>query len=158
MSELDVRFIWIGLSAEDAYADRCYADVAQHNLGDIFKFLPSRRGVDPEISASDIFALPSREDPFPLVNVSALALGVPVVAFDGAGGAPEVLLPGAGLVVPNEDADAFAEAIIQLAKDPRLRSEMGKVGQQRYWSELRVEKAVSRIIELARCASPSALA
>ena len=42
-------------------------------------------------AAADVFVLPSREDPYPSVVLEALAAGLPCVAFDDAGGIPDLL-------------------------------------------------------------------
>ena len=63
--------------------------------------------------AADLLALTSREDPCPLVNMEAMESGLPVVAFDGAGGAPEVL-GDAGVCVPYLDVAAMAAAVREL--------------------------------------------
>ena len=54
----------------------------------------------------------------------------PVVSFD-IHGAKEVVLDGeTGFLIPARDAGRLAEAIIELADQPRLRAAMGKRGQQ----------------------------
>ena len=144
----DIRFAWIGHGETDTYAQACHAQVAELGLGDRFRFLPPRVGVDAEISGADIFALPSREDPFPLVNVSALALGVPVIAFDGSGGAPEVVAPDAGLTVPFNDLGAFAAAVTRLAGAPEERARLGQGGIARYRRDLTIRSTVNQLTAL----------
>ncbi|QHO78849.1 lipopolysaccharide biosynthesis protein [Bradyrhizobium sp. CCBAU 051011] len=63
-------------------------------------------------SASDVYALTSREDPFPTVALEALSVGVPVVAFQDSGGIPGFLLKeNVGRVVPYCDVPAMAQAV-----------------------------------------------
>jgi glycosyltransferase involved in cell wall biosynthesis len=147
-ASIDIRFAWIGHEETDAYAMACASRVADLGLSDIFRFLPPRRGVDREIAGADMFALPSREDPFPLVNVSALALGTAVIAFAGSGGAPEVVAPDAGLVVPMADIAAFASAVLRLANSQEERTRMGEGGVSRYRRELTIESTVEKLFEL----------
>ncbi len=59
-----------------------------------------------------IFALPSEKEGFGLVYAEAMAAGRPCVAAR-AGGAPEVVGPDAGLLVPYGDISAIAQACIQ---------------------------------------------
>ena len=47
-------------------------------------------------AAMDVFALTSREDPFPLVMLEAGGHGLPTVCFAGAGGAEEFAGPAPG--------------------------------------------------------------
>jgi glycosyltransferase involved in cell wall biosynthesis len=53
--------------------------------------------------------------------LDAMALAVPVVAT-AAGGIPELLADGAGVLVPVGDAAALAEATVRIVTDPALRS------------------------------------
>lgn len=43
------------------------------------------------LAAADVFALTSREDPYPSVVLEALAAGLPCVAFEETGGIPDLL-------------------------------------------------------------------
>jgi glycosyltransferase involved in cell wall biosynthesis len=77
-------------------------------------------------AAGDVFAMVSREDPFPLVCLEAAALGKPVLCFAGSGGMPEFIEEDAGFVVPYLDLPAMAERITALAVDIGLRIRLGK--------------------------------
>jgi len=74
--------------------------------------------VTPGLSAASVFALTSREDPFPSVVLEAVSAGVPVVAFDRSGGMPEVIAAHKfGRVVAHGDAIAMAEAIREMLQE-----------------------------------------
>ena len=66
----------------------------------------------------------------PVSLVEAMACGLPAVGTD-AGGTPELLRDGAGIVVPQGDSKALAAAIERLAGDPALRAELGARGRER---------------------------
>ena len=77
---------------------------------------------------ADIFCLPSSShDPFPIAVLDAMASGVPVVAIRS-GGIPEQLAAGGGMIVPRNDATAFADALKYLAENPEARSQLGAQG------------------------------
>lgn len=82
--------------------------------------------------AADVFVCPSVwDDPFPLVNLEAMATGLPVVATR-AGGNPEAIVDGVtGFLVPPADADALAGALRGLLDNPSLRQRMGEEGLRR---------------------------
>ena len=73
-------------------------------------------------SASSVYALTSREDPFPTVALEALSVGVPVVAFEDSGGIPDFLdrRRSVGEVVPYCDAPAMARAVARVAAKAAL--------------------------------------
>ena len=70
----------------------------------------------------DVFCLTSREDPFPLVCLEAGALGVPVVTFENGGMAELAVADGDDdpllAAVPYMDAEAMADEVIALLRDP----------------------------------------
>ena len=70
-------------------------------------------------SGADVFAMTSREDPFPSVVLEALDAGLAVVAFDGGGGMSEIAGAAGLQLVPAFDIDAYFEAIASaLLMDP----------------------------------------
>lgn len=67
-------------------------------------------------------------DPFPTVNLEALALGVPVVGTRQ-GGTPEIVLDGVcGRIIDPADSKQFADALVQLLLDDVVRSRLGDAG------------------------------
>lgn len=84
-----------------------------------------------------LFVCPSVYEPFGIINLEAMACGIPVVA-SAVGGIPEVVVPGkTGMLVPIEpdDPDEFArdlaEAINGLLDSPAKLREMAANARQR---------------------------
>ncbi len=109
-------FVWIG--AGDP-ADMRWArhDVESAGIEDRCLFVGQLPEVGSAFEACDVFALTSREDPFPLVGLEALSRGVPMLCFDGAGGAPEIVEEDAGAIVPYLDIEAMEKALDHLLTD-----------------------------------------
>jgi glycosyltransferase involved in cell wall biosynthesis len=77
------------------------------------------------------FLLPSRFDPWPLALVEASAAGLPVICTDACGSAVEVVRPDYnGLLVPEGDSEALAQALLTLHKRYDVLSAWGKRAQQ----------------------------
>lgn len=72
-----------------------------------------------EMAAADLVVIPSRQEPFGMVALEAMALGKPVVA-SRVGGLPEVL-DGADALLVEPDAPAELAAAIETARE-RLRN------------------------------------
>ena len=74
----------------------------------------------PTMAAADVFVHPARFEPFGIVYIEALALGLPIVATACPGGPVEVLDHGKfGRLVPTDDPGALADAIVEVADDRR---------------------------------------
>ena len=79
--------------------------------------------------AIDVFALLSRDDPYPLACLEVAALEAPVVCFAGAGGMPEFCRDGCGFVAPYLDLEVMAQDIVRLAADPELSQTSGRLAR-----------------------------
>lgn len=77
---------------------------------------------------ADVFAMPSVGEGFGLVFLEAMAFGKPVVAA-ACGGALDLVHDGSnGLLVPERDSVALANALRRLLQDESLRSALGTRG------------------------------
>lgn len=92
-------------------------------------FLGQRTNPYPLLKQADLFVLPSREGPFELVLVEAMALGLPCVVSD-AGGIPEVAGDAAVLFI-SEDTNACANAIVAFLRDASLRAKYAELARER---------------------------
>jgi glycosyltransferase involved in cell wall biosynthesis len=75
------------------------------------------------IADADAFVMSSRQEGLGTSVLEAMALGTPV-ASTGAGGLPEMLGHGAGLVVPPGDSAALADAVARMLGDSTLRANL----------------------------------
>jgi glycosyltransferase involved in cell wall biosynthesis len=85
--------------------------------------------IDAALSSGSIYALPSREEGFPVALMEAMAYGVPTVAFDCAPGIRALVDDDeSGLLVKPGDVPGFAAALMRLIKDRDLRERLGEAG------------------------------
>jgi glycosyltransferase involved in cell wall biosynthesis len=122
----DIRFIWVG-KFNSPEGRRCVAyDIAQSGLVDRVRFVGEVPNPLDYFAAIDVFALTSREDPFPLVCLEAASLGKPLLCFGGAGGMPELVDDAVGFVAPYLDLAAMCAKIIALSESAVLVQELGR--------------------------------
>ncbi len=72
-------------------------------------------------SSSEIFALPSRMEGFPMVLMEAMSQGCACIAFEVGGATNEMLDENSGIIVKDGDIEAFKQALITLIKDKTIR-------------------------------------
>lgn len=146
---LPVYFVWVGAGPGHEIYSLLRSDIDRMNLADrIILIPPTSRALD-YISRFDIMLLSSREDPYPLVVMEAALNETPVVCFQDAGGAPELIEDDAGSVVPYMDVPGAADAVIQLTLDTERRLALGKKARlkvlERHKTGLSVEKIMAVI-------------
>ena len=96
------------------------------------------------VSDSKVLVLPTRFEAFPYAVIEALSLGTPVIASH-VGGIPEVISSGVeGLLVPKEDPNSLAAAILELIDNPAMCDDMGQKGRKRFESDFRLEDLINR--------------
>lgn len=114
------------------------AEARDLGLGDTVSFpgwvVPER--VPDLINEATIVAIPSRwREAFCLVAVEAALMERPVVAT-AVGGLGESVADGeTGLLVPLEDVEALADALLSLLRDPDRAAAMGRAGRARTMRE-----------------------
>lgn len=128
-------FVWVGGNTESPEYKAIQRDLRILGLEKQVLFVGGQRDLRGYYELFDVFLLPSREDPFPLVCLEAALAGKPVICFDKAGGMPEFVRDDAGAVVPYLDDAQMAAATLRLLRDDELRSKQGETGQQRVRQE-----------------------
>ena len=112
--------------------------IARHGLQDTVFLLPFERDIHRVWRGSDLAVVPSLEpEGFGLVAVEAMACGVPVLAA-AHGGVLDIVEHGSsGWLFEPGDEQALAAALLQLARDAKLRNQLGaqaNVRQSRLFS------------------------
>lgn len=122
ISNRPVHFVWVGFDAGVEAGQQMQREVERLKLQSVFHLVPHVKNPLDYYASFDLFALTSREDPFPLVCLEAASMGIPTVCFEGAGGMPEFVAPDCGEVARHLDVQHLAELSAQLLADaPRLK-------------------------------------
>jgi glycosyltransferase involved in cell wall biosynthesis len=121
------KFMWIGSGNDLQVCQRLAADLG---VGDNVRFTGIVDDITEHLTASDLFILPSVEDPFPLACLHAAEAGIPIVCFEDAGGMPEFTARGAGRAVPLKSVAAMSRATLDYARDIAARRRDGAAGKQ----------------------------
>ena len=95
-------------------------------------------------AAADLYVWPAIKEAFGMALIEAGAAGLPVVAGTSPGVAGVVANGETGLLVPQGDAAAFAEAV-RLLLDPAKRAEYGKAARRRAMARHDVGAAAERL-------------
>lgn len=124
----DVDFVWVG-----HWEQSMQKEIESKLLNNPHKNRIHFVGYSPETAlfhaASDVYALTSREDPFPNVALESFDAGVPVLAFAGTGGAASLVEKVGGMVIPAHDLEKYSAAICQLIDNATLSSSLGNAAQ-----------------------------
>lgn len=148
---LKIKFVWVG----NEYIDKPIIDADIKKLGLVDKVFfigetqePSKYFID-----FNVFLLPSREDPFPLVCIEVANHNKPIICFKNASGTSDIIEKGGGFVVPYLDIEAMAEKVIYYYNNRMKCEEDGKIANKLF-GEFNAEqicpKLYSAIINIYR--------
>lgn len=97
------------------------------------------------INQADVFVLPSHWEGFGYVLAEAALCKKPIIAFDISSNPELVSNEKSGYLVPKDDINLFADAVIKLAKQPNLRADFGMEGYDYITSNLNRTEQLKKI-------------
>ena len=113
--EVSARLLLVGDGPDLATAHRLARELG---ISHLVRSVGAQEEVQPLLSASDVFLLPSAQESFGLAALEAMACEVPVVA-SRVGGLPEVIEHGvSGFLHPVDALDDMAASAVALLIDP----------------------------------------
>ena len=131
------------------------AKVARLGLTDTVSFLGRVSPAAPVFERAAVVVVPSRGEGFGMVALEAMERGRPVVASD-VGGLPEIVEHGVtGIVVPPDDPERLAAALVALLRDPGRAAALGAAGRERALAAFSQARCTDRVEELYRAALES---
>jgi rhamnosyl/mannosyltransferase len=143
MKQVDATLLLIGTGPLqkqlELTIERLGIEAKAHLLGHV-------EDLEPYYESASMLVLPSvsRAEAFGVVQIEAMAAGIPVVNTDLDSGVPEVSLHGVtGITVPPKDSRALAEAINLLLGNEEMRLKYGRAAAVR----AREEYSASRMAE-----------
>lgn len=155
----DPHLVWIGGSHSEYEFPRWMHDLYEGRVWETVNFVPNAPDRLEYFREFDVFAVPSREDPLPLVFLEVSAFGIPTVAFSGGGGVPEVIgqlddkTARNALLSPYLDVESMANQIADLLGSEDLRHRYGAMLSTLVRKHHDVESAGPRLLELMTTAT-----
>ena len=138
-NDIDCKLVILGEGAEE---NNLYNLSKELNIEDRVRFLGFRSNPYKYLARSKIFVLSSLYEGFPNVLLEAMALGVPSIATRCPTGPEEIITDEVnGLLIPQADEKALANAIKKLLLDKDLRERLSEAARKRA-EDFRVEKII----------------
>lgn len=137
------------------YAAECFAFVRERQLDEQVEFSGwlDSEAMLVEYARASVMVLASRQENAPLSIVEAMAAARPVVATRVSGIPWQVSEGHTGLLVPPDNPEALAQALLQMLKQPARAQEMGLAGRrvalQRFHPAVVAAKTAALYQELA---------
>jgi rhamnosyl/mannosyltransferase len=151
MRQLSAYLIVVGSGEE---REKLEARTSEHDLGNVrFEGYVPDDLLPKYYQSADIFAFPSvtASEAFGIVQLDAMAHGLPVVNTDLATGVPFVSRHGeTGITVPPRDSQALICAFNRLLRDEKLRNRLGRQAVERAQS-FTVNRMIDRYEDLFEC-------
>lgn len=120
------------------------------NLSNNVEYLGPRYGQEKTniYLQNDMFAFPTVNDAFGIVNLEAMEAGLPVIStIEGA--IPEIIDDGVtGYLVPKYDILALSGKIKELINNPELRIQMGLSGRKKFLNTYTIDKFETNLVKI----------
>lgn len=128
-----IRFVGgdMGLEKNRIYQQKLDNKAKLEGLTEKVEWKGFTEDVESEYKDADIVLNFSESESFSITCLEALFFGRPLIASDCGGPAEIIDHHETGLLVPNKDVRAMAEAMLSLASDPELRNRMASEGRIR---------------------------
>jgi glycosyltransferase involved in cell wall biosynthesis len=142
------RFLLVGsdvFDRRDSYEAELRAMTASGRMSYV-QCIGWQEDMEPIWRQTDCLVHTAHMEPFGRVLIEAMTHGRPVVAF-ASGGPAEIVDDGrTGLLVPFGHVQALSEAMLRIAREPRLAEAMGRAATQRVLKQFGADKAAEGVM------------
>jgi glycosyltransferase involved in cell wall biosynthesis len=148
--EPDARLLVIGDAGfwTDDYTADLHRQAEDLGCAEAVYWLGFREDIPQLLALTDVMVLPSKDEPFGIVLVEAMAAGKPVIATR-TGGPLDIVTEGVtGLLVEAGDAGQLADAILQLLGDPERAAAMGRAGRKRAEEHFDISRVLTQLYDV----------
>ncbi|MEO6384254.1 MAG: glycoside hydrolase family 99-like domain-containing protein [Thermomonas sp.] len=122
------QFVWVGHPDLTIQGEIDKA-IEASGFGDRFHLVGRHPDTDEFYAGADLYALTSREDPYPSVVMEAFDAAIPVIGFLGVGGFESLLEETGGALAAHLDTEAFSRLCLELLGDDTRRRALGDAGR-----------------------------
>ena len=122
------------------------AMIARMGIANDIYMMGYQKNVTSLMGQLDFAVMPSRWEGFPLTPIELFSVGKTLIGSD-IGGINEIVQDDRnGILVPKDDSDAFAKAILDLAGDTAKRERMERAGMEYYKKYVDYEKFMEQYL------------
>lgn len=134
----------LALVGDGALRENLRSQAVALGVADAVRFLGDRSDVRQLLQGFDLFVLSSLSEGYSMALLEACASALPIVATD-VGGNREIVVDGRnGALVPAGNADALADAMCALLREPERAERMGLAGRDWALREASIETMAAR--------------
>jgi glycosyltransferase involved in cell wall biosynthesis len=152
---VDAHLVMVGSGEMEADLHATAAALADANVH--FPGFLNQTELPQAYAASELFVLPSDEEPFGLIVNEVMCAGLPVVVSAAVGCVADLVKPGVnGDTFPARDVNALAAALARIASDADLRARMGAASREMidHWSYRECLTGIRQALAKAKVGPP----
>lgn len=132
-SNPDIHFVWIGDFVDADLKNKIDQQIREEHISTHITFTGPLQPDPALFLPFDLFLLPSREDPYPLVVLEAASNGIPSVCFKNNGGIASFVNDDAGWSLEDLSDDDLSDVLLSITNVPDLIRTKGLAAQQKFY-------------------------
>lgn len=145
-----IVFVWVGMKKEGDFYFQILSDIKKLGIErNLIIVEPTPDAVE-LITCFDIFCLPSREDPFPLVMLEAALAKKAIIGMEKSGGAEEFIGEDAGVVCKYLATSQMANKILELYENEEVIKSLGENALHKVLGKYNFENSIKKIENLLK--------